>query len=322
MIPTHDLRTPEGISVVVPCFNSEATLPDLVTRLEATLAGSSGSIEIILVNDGSRDGTWQCIRALALKHSTLHGVNLVRNFGQHNALLCGIRMARFAIIVTLDDDLQHPPEEIPRLLAKLAAGYDVVYGSASSSVHGLWRGLASWITKTVLQRAMGPEVADKTSAFRAFRSAIREAFAGYDGPTVVVDVLLTWGTSSFAWIPVRYEARRSGRSNYTLGMLLRFAMDMMTGFSVLPLRLATLLGLGCALFGLFVLAYVVIRYFVQGTSVAGFPFLASTIALFAGAQMVSLGIMGEYIARIQSRLMRRPVYLVREEVRHSDFDIA
>jgi undecaprenyl-phosphate 4-deoxy-4-formamido-L-arabinose transferase len=236
----------------------------------------------------------------------------MRNYGQHNTLLCGIRQARYEVIVTMDDDLQHPPEEIPNLLAKLAEGYDVVYGTPQQEQHGFWRDVASQVTKLALQSTMGAETARNVSAFRAFRTRLRDAFANYQGPFVSIDVLLTWGTTRFAAIPVHHDPRRVGRSNYTFVRLVTHALNMMTGFSTWPLQLASLIGFAFTLFGLGVLVYVIGRYLIEGGSIAGFPFLASIIAIFSGAQLFALGIIGEYLARMHFRMMERPAYSVRE----------
>ncbi|HEY8021390.1 MAG TPA: glycosyltransferase family 2 protein [Thermoanaerobaculia bacterium] len=300
-----------AVSAVVPVYNSEATLAELVRRLTAALEGAAAGFEILLVNDGSRDGSWEAIAALAAADPRVRGVDLMRNYGQHNALLCGIRTARGEVIVTLDDDLQHPPEEIPRLLAALDARVDAVYGTPLAGQHGLWRDVASTLTKQILQGAMGAAVARQVSAFRAFRTPLREAFAQYANPYLSLDVLLTWATTRFAAVPVRFEPRRSGESNYTFGMLVRHAVNMVTGFSVLPLQAASLVGFATMLFGLGVLAWAVGRYFLLGTSVPGFPFLASVISIFAGAQLFTLGVIGEYLARVHLQIMARPVYAVR-----------
>lgn len=177
-------------SVVIPVFNSAATLPELVTRLDAMRPQLADRFEVVLVNDGSRDNSWDVIAQLAREHEWIHGVNLMRNYGQHNALLAGIRAARYEAIVTMDDDLQHPPEEIPGLIAKLAEGVDVVYGTPITLQHGLWRNFSSQFTKLVLQSVMGIKIASSSSSFRAFRSKLREAFANYDSSFVAIDVLL------------------------------------------------------------------------------------------------------------------------------------
>jgi glycosyltransferase involved in cell wall biosynthesis len=304
-------RDRKSLSVVIPVYNSAAILPALLERLEDVLSDVAERFEAVLVNDGSRDQSWDTIYALAESRPWVRGINLMRNYGQHNALLCGIRAVRYEVIVTMDDDLQHPPEEISKLLDRLAEGYDVVYGTPQQEQHGFWRDMASQVTKLALQNAMGSEIARNVSAFRAFRTRVCDAFANYQGPFVSIDVLLTWGTTRFAAVPVRHDPRRMGVSNYTFRKLVTHAFNMMTGFSVLPLQLASLIGFAFTLFGLGVLVYVIGRYLIQGGSVPGFPFLASVIAIFSGAQLFALGIIGEYLARMYFRMMERPTYAVR-----------
>ena len=299
------------ISVVVPVYNSASILPLLVKELEAEMPKWSSDFELILVNDASPDQSWRTIADLAHERTWVRGINLMCNAGQHNALLCGIRAARFEIIATIDDDLQNPPSEIPRLLAKLEEGFDVVYGTPEQEQHGLLRDLASRITKLVLQNAMGAEIARNISAFRVFRTQVREAFQHYRGPFVSIDVLLTWGTNRFGALKVRQEPRQAGVSGYTVRKLVIHALNMMTGFTVLPLQIASLVGFVFTIFGLLTLAFVIGRYLTQGSAVPGFPFLASLIAIFSGAQLFGLGIIGEYLARMHFRMMDRPAYTVR-----------
>jgi len=299
------------ISVVVPVYNSSAILPQLVKELEAVLPKCSDRFELILVNDASPDQSWQVIVGLAREYTWIRGINLMRNAGQHSALLCGIRAAKHEIIATMDDDLQNPPAELPGLLEKLQEGFDVVYGIPEHERHGLLRNLSSRIAKLVLQNAMGAEIAQNISAFRVFRTQVREAFQHYHGPFVSIDVLLTWGTTRFGALRVRHESRRDGVSGYTLRALVAHALNMMTGFSVLPLQVASLIGFTFTAFGLLALAFVIGGWLLHGSPVPGFPFLASLIAIFSGAQLFALGIIGEYLARMYFRTMDRPAYTVR-----------
>jgi glycosyltransferase involved in cell wall biosynthesis len=307
----------ETVSVVIPVFNGAVLLPELVQRLERVLSRRCAAFEIIPVNDGSQDRSWQVIEELARQRPCVRGIDLGRNFGQHNALLCGIRAATMAVIVTLDDDLQNPPEEIPRLLDKLGEGHEVVYGVPCRQQHGWWRDGASCFTKLALRHVMGAATARQVSAFRAFRTRQRDGFAEYRGPFVSIDVLLSWVTNQFAAVTVRHEPRRWGRSNYNLRKLVIHGLNLLTGFSTVPLHLASLIGLFATLFGLFVLVVVLGRYVIEGSSVPGFPFLASIIALFAGTQMFTLGIIGEYLARIYYRMLDRPSYTIRQQAREN-----
>jgi undecaprenyl-phosphate 4-deoxy-4-formamido-L-arabinose transferase len=304
----------QALSVVIPVYNSEGSLAALAEQLLQFFRDRRVDGEVILVNDGSRDRSWQRIQELCQAHPEIRGVNLMRNYGQHNALLCGIRQARHAVTATMDDDLQHPPEELPRILERLEEGFDVVYGTPLAQQHGLFRDMASIISKFALQGAMGAETARRVSAFRVFRTSVRQAFAAYEGSFVSIDVLLTWATTRFSSVAVRHEPRTIGTSNYTFRKLVTHALNMMTGFSVWPLQAASIMGFVFTVFGLLVLIYVVGRYLIFGSSVAGFPFLASLIAIFSGAQMFALGIMGEYLARIHFRSMERPPYAIREQV--------
>lgn len=305
--------TEKSISVVVPVYNSAQSIPLLCEKLQSILQGIADHYEVILVNDGSRDNSWTIVCDNVKTYTFVRGINLMRNYGQHNALLCGIRAAKYTIIITIDDDLQHPPEEISRLIDKLEQGYDVVYGTPAHEQHGILRNLASQITKVALQSAMGVDTARQVSAFRVFYTQLREAFADYRSPYVSIDVLLTWATNRFTSVKVRHEQRKIGVSNYTFKKLVLHALNMITGFSTWPLQLASLVGLAFALFGVLVLVYVIGRYILQGASVAGFPFLASVIAIFSGAQLFALGIIGEYIARIHLRTLDRPTYAIRAE---------
>jgi glycosyltransferase involved in cell wall biosynthesis len=300
-----------SLSVVVPVYNGALSLPELVKQLGVVLPMLADEYELILVEDDGKDNSWQVIRGLVREHTWVRGFKHMRNFGQHNALLCGIREARYDTIVTMDDDLQHPPEEIRKLLDKLNEGYDVVYGTPQHEQHGLLRDMASQVTKIALQSAMGVDVARNVSAFRVFRTKLRDAFSNYQSPYVSIDVLLTWGTTRFAAIPVRHEPRRLGVSNYTLRKLIVHALNMMTGFSTLPLQIASVMGFTLTLFGLLVLIYVGGRLLFE-RSVPGFPFLASIIAIFSGAQLFAIGIIGEYLARMHVRIMGRPSSIVRE----------
>lgn len=306
-----------NVSIVVPVYNSEGSLDELTARLRQVLASCAEEFEIVFVNDGSRDRSWDVVRELVARHDWVRGIDLMRNYGQHNALLCGIREARHEIIVTMDDDLQNPPEEVPKLLEALGEKVDVVYGTPDKGRHGLLRNLASRLTKRALKGALGAATARRSSAFRAFRTKLRESFAGFEGSYVCIDVLLTWGTTRFSSVRVRHVARKVGKSNYTFVKLLTHAVNMMTGFSVKPLRFASFVGFVFSFFGVVALAYVLIRYFIEGGSVPGFPFLASIIAIFSGAQLFALGIIGEYLARMYFRSMNRPPYAVRAIQNHA-----
>ena len=299
-------------SVVVPVYRGEAYLLPLVERLAAVLPKVAEQYEVILVEDCGPDGSWDRIQGLAKDYRWIVGVKLMRNYGQHNATLCGVRCARYEVTITMDQDLQHPPEEIPALLAELARGFDVVYGAPRNLPQGFWRNQMTKYTKLLLARVMGVPSVRNISAFRAFRTRLREAFVNFQSPALTLDVLLSWGTVRFGSVEVGIEPSHE-RSNYDFWSLVRQALLILTGYSTAPLRLASWIGFLMTVFGIGIFVYVLAVYFTQG-SLPGFPFLASIIALFSGAQLFTLGIFGEYLARMFDRSMDRPPYVVQEEI--------
>ena len=297
------------ISVVVPVYKSSDTLPLLVDEVGKVLPNVADAYELVLVNDGSPDQSWQVISELAGTHSWVRGIDLMRNYGQHNATLCGVREARFEVIVIMDDDLQNPPREIPKLLEKLEEGYDVVYGVARKRQQIWWKSLASAIVKRVIAYVMGLRTVRDIGAFKAFRADLRKSFENFRGPDVLVDVLLSWGTTRFATVPVDEEPRAVGKSNYNFFKLIKVSLLVLTSYTTIPLRFASIVGFLFTLFGFGVLTYVLVTYFVAG-SIPGFSFLASSITIFSGVQLFALGILGEYLARVFERTGGRPTYTI------------
>lgn len=300
------------VSVVIPVYRAAGTLRELYGQLSIAMPQIAPTFEIIFVEDCGGDESWSIITELAAADQRVRGIRMSRNYGQHNALLCGIRAARYDVIVTMDDDLQHPVSEVSPLVAALGPDVDVVYGAPQNEQHGFVRDVASRLTKLALASAMGAESARNVSAFRAFRTRLRDGFCDYRGPTVSIDVVLTWTTSRFAAIKVRHAPRQVGVSGYSVARLIRYAIDLMTGFSTLPLQISSLIGFVMVLFGVSIFAYVGITFLINGSAVPGFAFLASIIAIFSGAQLAGLGIVGEYLARMHFRSMDRPTYLVSE----------
>jgi undecaprenyl-phosphate 4-deoxy-4-formamido-L-arabinose transferase len=194
---------------------------------------------------------------------------------------------------------------------KLTEGYDVVYGPPEKMPHSIARNILSRSTKWILERSMGVSGVVDINAFRVFRTTLRRAFENFHGPNPMIDILLSWGTSRFASVRVPHEPRRLGQSGYTFSKLFNQTMLLITGFSTGPLRFASLLGFAFTLFGVGIFLYVVVTFLWYG-SLPGFPFLASIITLFSGAQLFALGILGEYLARMFNRTMERPGYVVRK----------
>jgi glycosyltransferase involved in cell wall biosynthesis len=224
--PEDPVAGAHGVSVVVPVFNSARTLAELAERIEAALSSLPGSLpwELILVNDGSGDASWERIVGLSREDERLRGMDMARNFGQHNALLAGIHAARYEVIVTLDDDLQHPPEEIPRLIDALGPDMDVVYGVPVDRRHPAHRKLGAFAVRTFLLTLTRHRALRVATGFRAFRSDLAKQLPEDSGRRVVLDPLLRTKTRRFGSIPVDHQPRRVGRSNYSLPMLFRFAV--------------------------------------------------------------------------------------------------
>ena len=266
--------------------------------------------------DGSPDDTYTVARELERMHpDTVRAVLLRRNYGQHNALLAGLARARYEITVTMDDDLQHRPEDLGTLLAPLHDPLtDLVYGVGTEEEHGLFRSLASRMVKSALAFADVPRARD-VSAFRAFRTELRDGFAHVADSFASLDVLLGWTTTSIASVSVTMDLRTVGRSSYRFSSLVRHAMNMVTGYSTAPLKLVTWMGVATSLLGLVLLVFVLVSFFSGETRVAGFTTLASMLAVICGAMMLSIGILGEYLGRLHFRSMQRPTYLVRVDGR-------
>lgn len=303
-----------AISVIIPCYRSMPTLPPLVARLHTVLSEFCDDYEIILVVDGSPDDTYLVAEQLRQQDSAhVRTLLLRRNYGQHNALVAGLSRARHSLTVTMDDDLQHRPEEIGALVAPLNDPMiDLCYGVAVSEEHGFWRSLASRSVKAALKSA-GVADASSVSAFRAFRTEMREGFIDPIDPFVSLDVLLSWATSSSTSVPVEMDRRTVGKSAYTVRALIRHALNMITGYGTLPLRAVTWLGFGCGALGFALLVNVLVQFARGEIQVAGFTTIASMVAMFSGAMLVALGIIGEYIGRLHFRSMHRPAYLIRRD---------
>ena len=303
-----------GISVVVPVYNAEPTLKELVAELAQVLPTCRDQYEVILVNDGSQDASWDVVSLLSEQYPWVRGINLMRNYGQHNATLCGIRAANYSMTVTMDDDLQHPPSEIPKLLARKEEGFDVVYGRPMTRSHSWWRNLAAIYVKWAMAKLLTIPQIGEVSAFRIFDTRIRNAFAKFQGPRLSLDLLILWGTARFSSVLVEHPPRQAGRSNYSLFSLVDRTLVSLTTFSTRPLRFATLMGFVVTGFGFCALIYVFARYFIHG-SLPGFPFLASIICIFGGAQLFTTGIIGEYLGRTYQRSLDAPTYVVEDKTR-------
>ncbi|HTP00060.1 MAG TPA: glycosyltransferase family 2 protein [Anaerolineales bacterium] len=296
-------------SVVIPVYRGEETLEPLVDRLARVLPSVADEYEVILVNDGSPDASWSVIERLSGKYPWLCGINLMRNYGQDNAILCGIREAHHEVIVTMDDDLQHSPEDLPRLIGKLGEGYEVVYGVPRVRRQVWWKRIFTYVVKRTLSWVMGVQSVRDISSYKAFRADLKRAFSSINGPDVQIDVLLSWATTRFASVEIEEAPRTAGRSNYGFFKLIKVSLLVLTNYTTVPLRFASILGFAFTALGMLALIYVLGVYFIEG-SIPGFSFLASTIIIFSGVQLFALGIIGEYLARVFGRSSGRPPYVI------------
>lgn len=308
------MNTPT-ISVVIPCYKTGARAGILVSEItDALTSYSRNDFEIIMVVDGSPDDTWLKVSELARINSTVRGINLMRNYGQHSALLAGIRAAKGDVIVTIDDDLQHSPKEIPKLIENLSDEIDIVYGVSLVEEHLFFRNLLSRTYKKLIGMLLRAEGAEIAGAFRAFKKEVVPVFDGNDDLYAPLDVMLSWFSSKSIGVPVNMSKRQDGVSNYTARSLIRHAANAITGYSIAPLRLVSLLGLITFGISLIIALIVLVNYLMGRIEVAGFPTIAILLSMFAGVQLLSLGIIGEYLGRLHMRSMGRPRYVVRDEI--------
>jgi glycosyltransferase involved in cell wall biosynthesis len=301
------------ISVVVAVYRGERSITELVERTLAVFGREDIDGEIILVNDGSPDASWDVISRLTEEYGNVVGIDLMRNYGQHGALLCGIRAATKSLIVTMDDDLENPPEYIPLLLDKLAEGYDLVYATPQSLRHSPWRNVISRAMRPFYAKVTGIPALAGMTAYKLFRTQLRDAFADTRSPDVYIDFMFPWGTTKIANIYVAHDRRKFGQSNYSFAKLAALAIGLVVGHTIVPLRLASFVGFVFTLFGIGVFVFAVTRSMI-GHTLPGFTFMASLVALMSGAQLFAIGIIGEYIARMYKRTIDCPAYVVRSRL--------
>ena len=301
-----------GVSIVVPVYNSAGTLALLHARLTAVLETLGQSYEIILVDDGSGDDSWTGLEALR-NYDPQHvvAVQLMRNYGQHNALMCGLDLARGAYVITLDDDLQNPPEEIPKMLSYIAQhDLDLVYGCPADRRHASWRNLGSALVlhfyRTVFRNPITP------TPFRIMRHQLAKSVLFYDLNFTFLDGLLAWCTSRIGTVDVAHHARSHGKSNYSISKLLGLALNLYTNFSLLPLQLVTGVGLLTAFSGFLLGAYYLFQYFVSNIGVPGFASTIIAVLILGGVQLLALGVIGEYLGRLHLNVNRKPQFVVRQ----------
>ncbi len=301
-----------ALSFVIPLYNSAETIGPLVKTIEALTI--EGGHEIVLVNDGSRDATAEvCQELLRTARVPITFVNHARNYGEHNAVLSGWRHARGAHIVNLDDDGQNPPAEAARLWQHArATGLDVVFGHYAAKQHAWWRNLGSWFTNRMTDWALDKPAGFYLSSFRCVTAFVAREVAQHAGPYPYIDGLILQVTQRIGSLPVTHAERQAGRSGYTLRRLVRLWLSAWVNFSILPLRLATLIGLAMAVIGLLGLGLVIWLYFTEQGPAFGWGSLMAALLIFSGTQLVMLGLIGEYVGRMFLTVNQRPQSVVRE----------
>ena len=301
------------LSVVVPVYNSEQTLFGLNKRLHKTLNMLVGDrYEIIFINDGSLDQSWRVLQELATGDEKLTAINLTRNFGQHNAIMCGFSHAKGKFIVTIDDDLQIPPEEISKLYREIQEGYDVVYGIYAKKKHSRFRNLGSEFVQLIYRKTFNMHIT--ITSFRIIRQEIIRFMLSYEKSFTYIDGLLCWYSNKMNTVTVEHHERGSGRSGYSLSRLILLALNMLTNFSIVPLQVASFSGFVFAFTGFSVGIYFLLKKLMFDIVVSGFASTFVAITIFAGVQLITIGMLGEYIGRIHINVSKRPQFAIRNIV--------
>ncbi|NTX00588.1 MULTISPECIES: glycosyltransferase family 2 protein [Myxococcus] len=309
------------ISVVVPCFRGESSLPELCARLVRTLEARHTPFEIILVDDSARPALWAVIEKLAQGDEHIVGVRLMRNFGQHNATVCGFRHARGRWVVTLDEDLQNPPEEIGALLARAEqADADVVYGLPRVRQGPGWRSLASRLIMVIPRRVM--RVAFDISAFRLISGRVAAEVARSERHDIILDIYLSWVTDRITAAEVRHEHPEGLRSSYTLGRLVTVFFNLLFNYATFPLRLASVGGFLLSVLSAIAGGVVVFSRITGTITVPGWASLAVAVLFSSGVTLLGVGILSEYVARIFLQINQKPQAVVRQATSTSRLAVA
>ena len=309
---TEPTPAPE-ISVVIPVFNEEENLRELGERLIRTLTAMGRPFEIIFVDDGSTDGSWELLADLNRHYpQNIRALQFHRNFGQHQAIFAGFQAAKGKVMVTLDADLQNPPEEIPRLVAKLDEGYDTVGGWRENRQDSIFRRLPSQLVNTVMSRVTGVKLRDYGCMLRAYRRSVVDSINQCQESSSFIPALANLFAQRVAEIPVGHAERERGKSKYGIIKLLRLNFDLMTGFSNLPIHLVGFMGVTIAFLGLLFGFFLIIRRIFVGPEVEGVFTLFAILFVFVGLNTLGLALIGEYVGRIYREVRGRPRFVIRQ----------
>lgn len=298
------------LSIVIPVYNSEECVNELISKLSDSL--KSLKHEIIMVNDCSPDGSWIRIVNAAKKNKNVIGINLRKNSGQDNAIMAGLSVARGDYTVIMDDDLQHSPADIPRLLATVEKGYDVCYAKFEDKKQALWKNFGSWLNGKLAEFVINKPKGLYLSPFKIMRREVVESILNYRGIYPYIDGLIFQVTSGITEIPAEHRSRYKGSSNYNLIRSIRVFMKLVTGFSIQPLRISSYIGVITSIAGFLFGVYHIWRYFYLGETVAGWTTLIVLILFLGGLILMSLGLIGEYIGRIFLSVNCKPQFVIKE----------
>lgn len=303
------------LSIVIPVYRSEMIIPLLVEAVNDVCKqiGMSDNFELILVNDASPDQSWPVIKNLAQKYGFVKGINLRKNFGQHNATMAGLNSSSGKFVVVMDDDLQHPPEAIWDMLCALKSGFDVCYTRYLNRRHEVWKKLGSHFNDKVATILLGKPRELYLSSFKAMRREIVEEIIKYDGPYAYVDGLILDVTRSITSVDINHQERHEGDSNYNLRRSVSLWLKMATSFSILPLRLASILGIGLAVLSLIMIVIVVVLKLMHPDIAVGWASIISVLLLIGGVQTLCIGMIGEYLGRSYLKLNRKPQFVIAEK---------
>lgn len=304
------------VSFVIPCYRSENTLPAVIEEINSTMETMAEySHEIVLVNDSSPDGTINTIRELCGKYGNITGIDLAKNFGQHAALMAGMRQAKGDIVVCLDDDGQTPADEVGKLLDKLNEGFDVVYASYGKKKHSLFRNFGSKVNELMTRVMLGKPKELYISSYFAAKRFVVDDMLRYEHSYAYVIGLVLRATKNIANVEVNHRSRAEGTSGYTLKKLLGLWFNGFTAFSIKPLRIATVIGVMCAGGGFLYGIYTIVKRLLLPDIQAGFSALMSMLVFMGGMIMLMLGLIGEYIGRIYISMNNSPQYVIREIIK-------
>jgi len=305
-----------SISVVIPVYNSAGCLPELLRQLSDVLDQRGEPYEIILVDDASPDNSWDVLMRETAKRPKLSAVRLMRNGGQARATLCGLERARGGIVVTMDDDLQHRPDQLVILLSAMAAepDLDCVFGVFDKKQHAGYRNLGSRIIHRINARAFGLPPGVRSSSFRVMRRELAKAASSHRTGNPALAAILCECTARLKSITIEHAPRYSGRSGYTLARQARLAWDNITNVSMWPLRATSVLGLATCGFSFVLVLVTLVRYFTHQIGVAGWTTVVILVAFFSGILLLALGVMGEYMVRVLREVRGAPRYIVRDLV--------